>query len=88
MGKTVETLGKKINRDQTVIAVPHDKLSSMYSDVKECSDLPPLLLAQIQHFFENYKALELGNWVKKGRWGTAIVAREEIRKSVDAYVLK
>jgi inorganic pyrophosphatase len=38
--------------DAKVIAVPHEKLSSMYSDVKECSDLPSLLLAQIQHFFE------------------------------------
>jgi len=46
--------------DAKVIAVPHDKLSSMYNDVKECSDLPALLLAQIQHFFENYKALEPG----------------------------
>lgn len=46
--------------DAKVIAVPHEKLSSMYSNVKECSDLPALLLAQIQHFFENYKALEPG----------------------------
>lgn len=49
--------------------MPHEKLGSMYTDVKECSDLPALLLAQIQHFFENYKALEPGKWVKMGRWG-------------------
>ena len=74
--------------DAKVIAVPHEKLSSMYSNVKECSDLPALLLAQIQHFFENYKALEPGKWVKMGRWGSADEAREEIRKSVAAYIPK
>jgi inorganic pyrophosphatase len=71
-----------------VIAVPHDKLSSKYSDVKEWEDLPVLLLAQIQHFFENCKALEPGKWVKMGRWGSADEAREEIRKSVAAYAPK
>lgn len=71
-----------------VIAVPHDNLSLMYSHVKEWEDLPVLLLAQIQHYFENYKALEPGNWVKMGRWGCADEAREVIRKSVVAYVTK
>uniref|UniRef100_UPI00197FCB94 inorganic diphosphatase n=1 Tax=Pseudomonas viridiflava TaxID=33069 RepID=UPI00197FCB94 len=47
-----------------------------------------LLLAQIQHFLENYKALEPGKWVKMGRWGSADEAREDIRKSVAAYNLK
>ncbi|PTV51789.1 inorganic diphosphatase [Pseudomonas putida] len=74
--------------DAKVIAVPHDKLSSTYSDIKECEDLPALLLAQIQHFFENYKVLEPGKWVKMGRWGSADEAREEIRRSVAAYVPK
>lgn len=77
------------NRRYTkVIAVPHEKLSSMYSDVKECSDLPALLFAQIQHFFENCKALEPGKWVKMSRWGSADEAREEIRKSVAAHIPK
>jgi len=60
----------------------------MYNDVKECSDLPPLLLAQIRHFFENYKALEPGTWVKMGRWGSADEARKDIRKSVAAHISK
>ncbi|MCY1455822.1 Inorganic pyrophosphatase [compost metagenome] len=68
--------------------MPHDKLSSKYSDVKEWEDLPVLLLAQIQHFFENSKALEPGKWVKMGRWGSADEAREEICKSVAAYAPK
>ena len=42
--------------DAKVIAVPHDKLSQLYVDVKEYTDLPPLLIQQIEHFFANYKA--------------------------------
>ncbi|MGH8422892.1 MAG: inorganic diphosphatase [Pseudomonas fluorescens] len=71
-----------------IIAVPHERLSAMYSNVKEWEDLPVLLLAQIQHYFEYYKALEPGKWVKMGRWGSADEAREKIRKSVATYVKK
>lgn len=71
--------------DAKIIAVPHEKLSSQYGGVKEYADLPALLLAQIQHFFENYKALEPGKWVKMGHWGSADEAREEIVRSVNAY---
>jgi inorganic pyrophosphatase len=71
--------------DAKVIAVPHDKLSQLYVDVKEYTDLPPLLLEQIKHFFENYKDLEKGKWVKIDGWGNADAARAEILKSVAAY---
>jgi inorganic pyrophosphatase len=71
--------------DAKVIAVPHDKLSQLYVDVKECSDLPPLLIQQIEHFFANYKDLEKGKWVKIEGWGDSEAARTEIMKSVAAY---
>ncbi|MCY1423706.1 Inorganic pyrophosphatase [compost metagenome] len=71
--------------DAKIVAVPHDKLSTLYQHVRQCSDLPPLLLAQIQHFFENYKTLEPGKWVRMDRWGDVEEAREEIRKSVAAF---
>ena len=71
--------------DAKVIAVPHDKLSQLYVDVKEYTDLPPLLLEQIKNFFENYKDLEKGKWVKIEGWGDADAARAEITKSVAAY---
>ncbi|MNO06379.1 Inorganic pyrophosphatase [compost metagenome] len=60
----------------------------MYGNVKEWEDLPVLLLAQILHYFEYYKTLEPGKWVKIGRWGCADEAREVIRKSVVAYAQK
>ncbi|WP_350648773.1 inorganic diphosphatase [Pseudomonas sp. HY13-MNA-CIBAN-0226] len=67
--------------DAKVIAVPHKKLTSMYNDVKECSDAPC-----VTHRTDPalYKALEPGKWVRTGRWGSADEAREEICKSVAA----
>ena len=71
-------------QDEKVIAVPHDKLTKIYSDVKEYTDLPPLLLKQIEHFFENYKDLEEGKWVKIDSWQGIDAARAAILKSVEA----
>ena len=71
-------------KDAKIIAVPHSKLTVIYDDVKETSDLPPLLLKQIQHFFEKYKDLEAGKWVKVESWGTADDAREVIKASIAA----
>lgn len=71
--------------DAKVVAVPHAKLSALYDDVKEVTDLPPLLLDQIKHFFENYKALEKGKWVKVEGWDNAARAKAIIEESVTAY---
>ena len=70
--------------DAKVIAVPHDKLTTLYSDVKEATDLPALLLEQIKHFFENYKDLEKGKWVKVEGWADADRARAIISESFAA----
>lgn len=71
--------------DAKLVAVPHEKLSPLYNDVKEYSDLPSLLLEQIKHFFEHYKDLEKGKWVKIDGWGDANAAKEEIKKAVANY---
>jgi inorganic pyrophosphatase len=57
--------------DEKIIAVPSSKLTPRYDKVKTYSDLPDITLAQIQHFFEHYKDLEPGKWVKVLRWGGA-----------------
>jgi len=44
-------------KDAKILAVPTDKISSLYSDVHSATDLPQKLLAQISHFFEHYKDL-------------------------------
>lgn len=71
--------------DAKVLAVPVDKLSTIYRDVKEATDLPELLLKQIEHFFEHYKDLEAGKWVKVDGWADAAAAKKEITDSVARY---
>ncbi|MDA8693918.1 inorganic diphosphatase [Pseudomonadales bacterium] len=70
--------------DAKLIAVPVDKLSVIYRDIKEATDLPALLLQQIEHFFEHYKDLEKGKWVKVQGWADAAEAKVEIIKAVEA----
>lgn len=71
--------------DAKVLAVPHDKLSTLYKDIKELSDLPQLQLDQIKHFFENYKDLEPGKWVKVEKWSDSKTAESMIVSSIEAY---
>ncbi|MEX0623123.1 inorganic diphosphatase [Saccharospirillum sp.] len=71
--------------DAKVVAVPHSKLSALYDDVQEVTDLPALLLEQIKHFFENYKDLEKGKWVKVEGWANAARAKEIIVEAANAY---
>ncbi len=68
--------------DAKLVAVPVSKLTPIYDDVREVSDLPKLLVQQIVHFFEHYKDLEKGKWVKVEGWGSADEAREEIVKAI------
>ena len=70
--------------DAKLVAVPHDKLSKEYRNVQDISDLPELLVNQIKHFFENYKTLEEGKWVKVIGWGEKAEAEEILAKSVEA----
>ncbi len=71
--------------DAKILAVPHDKLTSLYSNVKSSADLPPVILSQIEHFFEHYKDLEKGKWVKVEGWGDLEAARKEIMDAEARY---
>ena len=71
--------------DATLLAVPHTQLTKLYDHVMEYTDLPDLLIKQIVHYFENYKALEPGKWVKVDGWDDATAARAEIIASRDRY---
>ena len=78
-------MSDEAGKDAKLIAVPHDKLSVLYHNIKEPHDLPELLIKQIEHFFENYKDLETGKWVKIDGWGDSKEAHTEIKKSIAAY---
>ncbi|PSW00885.1 inorganic diphosphatase [Photobacterium lipolyticum] len=67
--------------DAKVVAVPHSKLTKEYDHIQDVNDLPELLKAQITHFFEHYKALEAGKWVKIDGWADVTAAKEEIMTS-------
>jgi inorganic pyrophosphatase len=71
--------------DAKIIAVPVDKLTSLYSHIQSPDDLPQLLLKQIAHFFEHYKDLEPGKWVKVEGWVDIEGARAEILAGVERY---
>lgn len=68
--------------DTKLIAVPHGKLTPMYKHVQDIDDLPELLRTQIKHFFEHYKALESGKWVKVEGWGHIDAARSSILEAI------
>lgn len=72
-------------RDAKILSVPIDKLLPIYANVREPEDLPSHLLAMISHFFEHYKDLELGKWVKVDGWGSSEEARAEIAKSIARF---
>lgn len=77
-------MSDEAGRDSKVLAVPHDKLTTLYKEVKEPQDLGSLLLDQIAHFFENYKDLEVGKWVKVEGWRGSDAARDAVIAAVEA----
>ncbi|HMV16516.1 MAG TPA: inorganic diphosphatase [Zoogloea sp.] len=70
--------------DAKVVAVPVSKLTPLYDKVQSVEDLPELLMKQTVHFFEHYKDLEPGKWVKVTGWGTVEDARQEILNGIAA----
>ena len=69
--------------DEKIIAVPVPKLTKRYENVHNYTDLPKITLDQIQHFFEHYKDLEPGKWVKLAGWGDATKAKQLIVEAMD-----
>ena len=69
--------------DEKLLAVPSSKLTQRYDKVKNFTDLPDITLKQIEHFFQHYKDLEPGKWVKVLRWGDAAEARDLVMRSIE-----
>lgn len=69
--------------DAKVFAVPVSKLTKMYDHIQDVNDIDELLKAQITHFFERYKELEKGKWVKVDGWEDAAAAKKEIEESFE-----
>jgi inorganic pyrophosphatase len=71
--------------DAKVLAVPVDKLTPFYKKVQSYDDIPEITLVKISHFFEHYKDLEVGKWVKIEGWFGIDEAKKEILDSVARY---
>ena len=65
--------------------MPIDKLSNLYTHMDTVRDLPRALLDSISHFFDHYKDLEPGKWVKIDGWVEAEEAKREIMESIQRY---
>ena len=70
-------------QDEKVIAVPSHTLTKRYDHVLNATDLPEITLQQIEHFFEHYKDLEPGKWVKIGDWHGADDAKRLINEAIE-----
>lgn len=71
--------------DTKVLAVPLDKLCGLYRSVKTRRDVASGTLAQIAHFFQHYKDLEPGKWVKVKGWVGVREAKKEINDGIVRY---
>ena len=71
--------------DAKVLAVPIDKLCVSFRNSHDICDVPQMLLDQIAHFFEHYKDLDEGKWVRVDGWGDRDAAKKEILSSVKMY---
>ncbi len=71
--------------DEKLLAVPVDKVFSGYSHIADIDQVSPHWLQRIGHFFEHYKDLEQGKWVKLDGWGSADEARQIVLDAVARY---
>jgi inorganic pyrophosphatase len=69
-------------QDEKILAVPSHRLTRRYDNVHDHSDLPEITLMQIEHFFEHYKDLEPGKWVKIGDWHGSADAKRLIVEAI------
>src|SRR5690606_37183298 len=71
--------------DEKIVAVPVPRVSRRYEHVHQYTDLPEITRQHIQLFFEHYKDLEGGKWVKVTGWGDAEEARRCISESIARF---
>jgi len=69
--------------DEKIVAVPGPKITKRYDRIQSYTDLPEITLKQIEHFFEHYKDLEPGKWVKIVRWGGPEEAYRMIQEGME-----
>ena len=71
--------------DAKILALPTKKVCQLYANIDTVDGLPPLYIEQIKYFFEHYKGLEAGKWVKITGWEDAAAAKREVVDSIKRY---
>lgn len=71
--------------DAKLLCLPTEKICSQFGHIKCLDDISPVLRDSIVHFFENYKGLEPGKWVKMSGWAGKEAAQAEIESSIARY---
>ena len=71
--------------DEKVLAVPTNKIDPYFQNINNHTDLPEILIKKIEHFFERYKDLENGKWVKVNGWKDDIYAKKIIQAAIDRF---
>ncbi len=87
---TVKPIGVLITEDENgqdekILAVPTAKVHQGFKDINAHTDLSEVILKRIAHFFEHYKDLEAGKWVKVKEWGDAAMAKRLITEAIERY---
>ncbi len=72
-------------KDAKIVAVPVSKIDPAWDKVKDINDLPAIIKDKIAHFFEHYKELEKGKWVKVIGWEGREVALKRIEEAISRY---
>jgi len=84
---TVRAVGVLIMEDESgmdekILALPISKIDPTYDSIKDIDDVPEMLKQKINHFFEYYKKLEKGKWVKIVEWENANKAESLIQEAI------
>ena len=69
--------------DTKIIAVPYK--DPRWSHIQDIGDVPQATKDEIKHFFEHYKDLEPGKWVKLGDWGNAAAAEQVVQEGFERF---
>ncbi|WP_039458847.1 inorganic diphosphatase [Candidatus Jidaibacter acanthamoebae] len=72
-------------KDEKILAVPSPKVDLAYANINSYKDLPEIIIQKISHFFENYKSLEKGKWVKVTGWEDVDIAKKIINEAIKRF---
>lgn len=78
-------MSDEAGQDSKLLALPTEKACPLLAGIQDISDIPELELARIKHFFERYKDLDEGKWVKLDGYGDKAKAIAEVEDSIRLY---